>query len=798
DNNFLVTKFHETIVPKLVNDWTRIAHLSSLYTNFSMTFKLNYPENSEDQNSEEWMLELFVKLPNKKDIISITNIWEDDKLRINLTNSLSMSEKEIIETILLTITNAAKIFPPLKTCLMYPVPQNILLTSDEVMEFLGYPKDVFIQNGINVIIPKVFKTGGSQRMTGRLVINSKSDLKEQLERSKGQINLAQFDLNSLLDFEWEVKLGDEKITSEELEKIIQKDTPLIKWRDQWVLVEKEDLNRLQETIQEGSIANDLNYIDALRLGLQQEIEMGDGEYTYDVVVEGYLKDIIDTLISIEAFATIETPDSFRGQLRHYQKKGLTWMANMTQYNFGLCLADDMGLGKTIQIIAFLLYLKEAYPNTQKSTLVICPTSVLFNWKRELQKFAPVLETVIHHGSDRVSKPSELKDFLRPHRVILSTFGTIRNDIDLLEPVGFRGVIVDEVQNIKNYSSQQTQAVMKLQGDYRIGLSGTPIENRLMELWTIFKFLNPGLLGTRQQFKTKYVIPIERFQDKDSIQNLKHVINPFILRREKTDEKIIQDLPEKNEIKLYVELTNEQKKIYQTAVNQVMDLLNNKEIDERKKRGSILSLLMKLKQICNHPVQFSGRPLPDFSNKKNLKKFIKKSQKLNRIVEMVDEVLDKNEKALIFTQFRKTGEFLKKALQASYNIKVLYFHGGVPESKRREIVDEFQSKKPDSAPILVLSLKAGGTGLNLTQGTTVFHFDRWWNPAVEAQATDRAYRIGQTEPVNVYKFVAVETIEEKIDNILEEKKELADQVIPGGGESWISDMSKENLKDLFSV
>ncbi|MFO8017523.1 MAG: DEAD/DEAH box helicase [Promethearchaeia archaeon] len=798
DNKFSVTKFHETIVQKLINDWTRIASLSSNISNFSMTFKLNYPETSQDQNSEDWMLDLAIKLANKENLIPIKKIWENSEMRESLVNKLHINEKELIETILLTITDAAKIFSPIEKSLMHQTPQHVPLTSNEVMEFLRYPKDVFIQNGINVILPDVFKTGGSQRMMGRLVINTKSDIQEELEKNQGRINLAQFNLDALLDFEWEVKLGEEEITPGELEEILQKESPLIKWRDQWVLVDKKDLHRLQDTIQEGSIAQDLNYIDALRVGLQQQIEIGDGEYTYDVIVEGYLEEIIDTLSSIGSFESIETPNLFQGQLRPYQQKGLTWMVNMTKYNFGLCLADDMGLGKTIQIIAFLLHLKETYPEIEKSTLIICPTSVLFNWKRELKRFAPDLETVVHHGPDRVSKPSELKDFLRPHRVILTTFGTIRNDIDLLEPVSLHGVIVDEVQNIKNISSQQTQAVMKLQGDYRIGLSGTPIQNQLMELWTIFKFLNPGLLGSRQHFMSKYVIPIERFQDTASIQNLKNVINPFILRREKTDKDIIQDLPEKNEIKVYVELTEEQKALYQKKVNQVMNLIDNQEIDERKKRGSVLGLLMKLKQICNHPIQFLDGSIPEFKSQQDVQNFLKKSQKLKRLVEMMDEVLGKNEKALIFTQFRKTGQFLKKVLENYYDINVLYFHGGVPEYKRKEIVDEFQSEDPGSAPILVLSLKAGGTGLNLTQGTTVFHFDRWWNPAVEAQATDRAYRIGQTDSVSVYKFVSLETIEEKIDNLLEEKKKLADQVIPGKGESWISDLSKDKLKQLFSL
>jgi SNF2 family DNA or RNA helicase len=348
--------------------------------------------------------------------------------------------------------------------------------------------------------------------------------------------------------------------------------------------------------------------------------------------------------------------------------------------------------------------------------------------------------------------------------------------------------------MKNYASQQTQAILRLKAQYRICLSGTPIENRLMELWTLFEFLNPGLLGSKTEFQNNYALPIERFQDQDAIESLKLIISPFILRRVKSDKSIIKDLPEKNEIKMYIELTEEQVKLYKDLVEKTLAELEKISSDNRKKRGLVLTLLTKLKQLCNHPYQYLK--IRDLGT--DLDEFLSKSQKVKRLLEMADEVIMNGGKILIFTQFAQMGSLLQELFKRVYKFPILYFHGTVPEKKRKEIIDEFQSDAIDSSPILILSLKAGGTGLNLTQGTTVIHYDRWWNPQVENQATDRAYRIGQKSQVNVYKFITVGTIEEKIDALLEEKKDLAEKIVASTGESWISDLNTDKLKELFSL
>ena len=602
-----------------------------------------------------------------------------------------------------------------------------------------------------------------------------------------------FDVHSMLDFKWEATIEGKKISDKEFKNLINSEDSLINMDGKWILVDQQSIDDFKQS----EIPEFDNYMDVLKVGLLGKIQLQENGTEYDVIIEGDFNDIISKLQSINSFEDIPCPSSFNGTLRHYQQEGLTWMGNMTKFNFGLCLADDMGLGKTIQVIALLCYLKQHYPEKPGSVLIVCPTSILFNWHRELKKFAPDLEVMLHYGSSRIKDASEIPEILKPHKIILTSYGTLRNDIDLLESINFSGIIVDESQNIKNYTSQQSKAVSKLKGQFRICLSGTPIENRLLELWSLFNFLNIGLLGRRKEFQNKYVIPIERFQNKDIVEKLRLIIAPFILRRVKSDKTVIKDLPDKNEMKVIVDLTETQVQLYKELVENTLKEIENVSSD-KKKKGTILALLVKLKQICNHPSQFLKHDMENLELDNNLQEFISQSQKLERLIEMTDEVLSNGEKVLIFTQFTQMGDILKKVLEQKYNFEILYFHGGVQEKKRREIVDRFQSSDIDSPPILILSLRAGGPGLNLTQGTTVIHIDRWWNPAVEDQATDRAYRIGQKSVVNVFKFITKGTIEDKIDTLLEEKRELAEMIVASTGESWISDLDDDKLRNLLNL
>ncbi|MFX1312657.1 MAG: DEAD/DEAH box helicase [Promethearchaeota archaeon] len=783
---FNVDEFYETVLPILIRNWTQYAYGFQLKHDLAINLELKYPDEIEG----DWPLILSLLIQNSSKKIPLNEIWDGIKLKKDEFAIFFGNDEDYLELILRALGIAAKIFPPIKRAFLEKIQHEIRLSPSEVMDFLKYPKDLLIQNGFNVILPEVFAMEGTQRVTAKLIIRSKDNAKK-----KGRISNilpSVFDINSLLETKWEVRIEGKEISDDEFIKLIESDDPLVNLRGKWILVDQndvEDLRNIKNFVIE-------SYLEALKVGLIGKVQVQENGAKYNVILEGGLRDIVNRMQSIDSFEDISCPSSFKGKLRHYQKDALNWMGNMTKFNFGLCLADDMGLGKTIQVIAFLLYLKEEFPNNPGSNLIVCPTSILFNWYRELKKFAPDLVVILHHGPNRYKKASDIPKFLKSHRIFLTSYGTIRNDIEFLETIQFNGVIIDESQNMKNYTSKQTQAIYKLKSRYRICLSGTPIENHLLELWSLFNFLNPGLLGTRQDFQKKFVLPIERFQDQEAIENLKLIIAPFIMRRLKSEKSIIQDLPEKNEIKIIIELTEEQKKLYKNLTEEILEKISNKSLDNRQKRGLILSLLVKLKQICNHPYQYQKKDIRSIREDKEIKKIISQSNKLERLLEMTDEVISNGEKVLIFTQFTKMGSIIKNVLEWQYNFNILYFHGSVPENKRRTIIDDFQSEDSESPPILILSLKAGGTGLNLTQGTTVIHFDRWWNPAVEDQATDRAYRIGQKSVVNVYKFVTNGSIEEKIDSLLEEKRELSEKIVSSSGESWISDLDDDKLKELL--
>jgi SNF2 family DNA or RNA helicase len=453
---------------------------------------------------------------------------------------------------------------------------------------------------------------------------------------------------------------------------------------------------------------------------------------------------------------------------------------LREFGLGGCLADDMGLGKTIQAIALLLELR-SQGNTRPA-LLICPTSVVGNWHRELGRFAPSLRVLIHHGTRR--DKAGLEKAAGEYDVVISSYSLIHRDEQQLSAVEWGELILDEAQNIKNPDTRQAASARRLIAEHRIALTGTPIENRLSELWSIFEFLNPGYLGSRKSFKTAFELPIERTGDKEAARRLKSLSGPFILRRLKTDKSVIRDLPAKNEIKVFCSLTREQATLYEAVVRDSLKAIS--EAEGIKRRGVVLATLMKLKQVCNHPAHFlgDGSALDD------------RSGKLNRLAEMLEEARAVADRSLIFTQFAEMGALLKQYLERTFAQEVLFLHGGTPVRARQAMIDRFQMES--GGPFaFVLSLKAGGTGLNLTGANNVFHYDRWWNPAVENQATDRAFRIGQTRNVQVYKYICGGTVEEQVDAMIESKKELADNIV-GTGEGWITELGTEQLRDLFRL
>jgi SNF2 family DNA or RNA helicase len=441
----------------------------------------------------------------------------------------------------------------------------------------------------------------------------------------------------------------------------------------------------------------------------------------------------------------------------------------------------MGLGKTIQTLALIQ--RDWETGDRHPVLLICPTSVVSNWQKEAARFTPALPVMVHHGVGR-NKGEEFKKIAAKQAMVISSYALLHRDLETFKEVDWAGVILDEAQNIKNPETKQAKAARTLKADYRIVLTGTPVENHVGDLWSLMEFLNAGFLGTASEFKNGFFIPIQAGRDPKAAERLKRLTGPFILRRVKTDKAIISDLPEKMEMKVFCNLTKEQASLYEAVVKETMEKLDETEGIQRK--GVVLATLSKLKQVCNHPAQFLGdnSPIPG------------RSGKLARMTEMVEEMVEVGDRALIFSQFAEMGSILQRHLQEKFGQEVLFLHGRVPKKQRDEMVERFQSG--DNGPSLfVLSLKAGGTGLNLMRANRVIHYDRWWNPAVENQATDRAFRIGQTKNVQVHKFICAGTLEDKIDEMIERKKEIADKVL-GTGEGWLTELSTAELKNLFAL
>jgi hypothetical protein len=471
-------------------------------------------------------------------------------------------------------------------------------------------------------------------------------------------------------------------------------------------------------------------------------------------------------------------------LEEYQQRGVSWLHYLENLGLNGCLADDMGLGKTIEVIARLIQERNDRESVAP-TLLIVPTSVIGNWQREIAKFAPHFRSIVHHGSDRSKDASEFKKEIASHHIVITSYTLVRKDAKLFNNIDWQRIVLDEAQNIKNPKAAQTKAILKLNAAHRLALTGTPVENRLLDLWSIFNFLNPGYLGKETQFRKAFEIPIQKDSDRIKALTLKKLVEPFILRRVKTDKSIIKDLPDKVEQKVYCNLTPEQASLYEAVVKDVEEQIEEKEGIERK--GLILSTLMKLKQICNHPRQFLQDESEFTSNR---------SHKLSRLQEMIEEVQAEQESLLIFTQFREIGDALQQYFRHNYHYPTYYIHGGTSRKNRDKAIAEFQ--EPDTPPaVFILSLKAGGVGITLTKANHVFHFDRWWNPAVEDQASDRAFRIGQKKNVFVHKFVTLGSLEEKIDLMIEDKKRLSESVV-GSDESWLTELDNDKFRELIAL
>jgi superfamily II DNA or RNA helicase len=669
------------------------------------------------------------------------------------------------EKLFAALERAAWICPSIRPSMGAAAPDGFDLDAHEAHDFMTSQAAALESAGYSVQLPAWWTgPGGTPRLTARA------------KASRPKMRAGQsLSLDDAIALDWEVALGEDTLTREELDALADLQEPLVRLRGRWVEADG------------GAIAAAREYWKNKKSTLRElvRLTLGGGQPTpglgiRDVSAEGELGRFLDRIQGKASYETLSPPKKLHGQLRPYQLKGYSWLSFLRQYGLGGCLADDMGLGKTVQALALILSDHQA--GVRRPVLIICPLSVVSNWKKEAERFAPGLSVLVHHGGER-GKSAAFKRSLGARAVVVTSYGLLAKDFDLLRQVHWGGVFLDEAQNVKNPRTLQATAARELRADYRIGLTGTPVENHVGDLWSIMEFLNPGLLPSQAEFKKRFVLPIAA-GDQKAAEHLARLTRPFILRRLKTDKTVIRDLPDKMEMKVFCNLTHEQAALYAAVGREAESSIESAE--GIKRRGMILSALTKLKQICNHPAHFLG----DGSGLEG------RSGKLARLCEMMEEVLEAGERALVFTQYVEMGRLLERHLREKFGREVLFLHGGVPKAQRDLMVERFQAEG-EGPPVFVLSLKAGGTGLNLTRATHVFHYDRWWNPAVENQATDRAYRIGQTKNVQVHKFVCAGTLEEKIDAMLERKKEVAERVV-GAGEAWLTELSNAELRQVFAL
>ncbi len=676
------------------------------------------------------------------------------------------------EVLLRELARAARAFPPIGASLDTPRPDAIRLDTAGAWEFLSEAAPVLGEAGFGVLLPAELSRTGRDRLRMRMRVGTGV-------AAAGAVPGGGLGLNQVIEYRWEATLGDEEISSEEFDRLVALKRPLVRWRGQWVALDPAEVAEVRTLFKEGG--GKLEARDALAATLAGTPPVEGHRIPIDVVADGPLASLIERLR--EGAPALPAPTDLVGELRPYQQRGLGWLGMMAVLGLGGCLADDMGLGKTVQTIAFLLARRQAEPEDRRPALIVCPMSVVGNWERELERFGPTLPVVRHHGAGRARTRDALAG-AASHAVVVTTYGTLRRDRALLAEVDWAVAVLDEAQNVKNPSSQQAQAARALRAPHRFALTGTPVENRLAELWSILEFCIPGYLGPLEAFRRRYALPIERYRDDDAAGRLRGLVRPFILRRLKSDPTIAADLPPKQEMSVVCTLTREQATLYQATVKETMAKIEQSEGIER--RGLVLALLTALKQICNHPANYLHEKEPLGG----------RSGKLARLTEMLDETIASGDRALVFTQFREMGDRLVEHLERTLDTEVLFLHGGVDLEARDAMVRRFQ-EDPRAPSVFVLSLRAGGTGLNLTRATRVVHFDRWWNPAVEDQATDRAHRIGQQRVVQVYRLLAAGTIEEKIDRMLVDKRALADRIV-GEGETWITEMSDDELKRLVTL
>lgn len=729
----------------------------------------------------EWLDEIYIGKYNILPEFEILKLTDDDyQLKINIKNKHTdekhriediyaetkhfenYTNQEIVDLIEKQLTYVARYYPELEEFFDEEHQFELNMNLNEVYKIIAQISYYLQKASIDVILPE----GIDNIVTPRASINARVKAARTAElrdiiTSNGTSASA---LNDLFEFSYTIAIGDDKISVEEYEELTKDAHGLIKYKDNYVLIDKEENAKLIEKVKNPKIT-DKNKMEILHAALSSQ--MDDYDFDYDEAFANILKDLTKT-------EDVPPPESLQGVLRPYQERGFKWLHTNIKKGFGCCMADDMGLGKTIQVISFLLKQKET-GCLKNPALVVCPTTLLGNWVKEIKHFAPQLKTSIYHGIDRqLDKKAD---------VIITTYAILRIDIEEIKKQKWSMLIIDEAQNIKNPDTSQTQAVKQIKADTKIAMTGTPVENKLTELWSIFDFINRGYLGTIRDFQKSYAIPIEKFKQSNRAEKLRLAISPFILRRLKTDKSIISDLPDKVVLNEYCYLTKTQAALYQSVLDNLMSDIS--KLNGINRRGMIFKLITALKQICNHPYQYlkSGDLSKDVSGK------------AEKLVSITNQILENNEKTLIFTQYKEMGNILTTILNEELGVNPLFFHGSLNRTQREDLIKDFQENSASN--VMILSLKAGGTGLNLTAATNVIHYDLWWNPAVEDQATDRTYRIGQDKNVMVHRFITLGTFEEKIDEMIRNKKDLANVAV-FEGEKIITELSDEEIYKIFSL
>jgi SNF2-related domain/SNF2 Helicase protein/Helicase conserved C-terminal domain len=755
-----------------LDEWRGAGEWYAAHRMFRTCFRLSAPEDlPETADEASWRVEIMLQAKDDLSIlVPAEDVWSSNGSGLHLPGH-DIADPQ--ERLLGGLGHALRVWPELEPALREPAPTGLDLSDEDAFNFVRNAAPALEQAGFGVLAPAWW----SQRLRLKL----QAEPMKEWEDGSGL-----FSLDGLCAYEWRVAVGEATLTVAELRELAALKMPLVMARGQWIVLRPEDVEAALAFFQGRAERGEAPAAELLRDGLGLASSLPDLPAT-EIDAGGWLKELLSSNHE-RKLAPVEVPASFDGQLRPYQERGLAWLSFLSALGLGACLADDMGLGKTVQLLALLLAERQDRANGSTKrrrkrlapTLLICPMSVVGNWQREAERFAPDLRVHVHHGRDRL-RGTKLTRVIHSSDLVITTYALATRDCEELRALEWGRVTLDEAQNIKTIEAKQTRAIRSLPAGHRVALTGTPVENRLTELHSIMDFLNPGLLGSAAGFKRHYAKPIERWRDASATEQLRRTTSPFILRRLKTDKRIISDLPEKIEMRVDCHLTKEQATLYQAVVDEMLEKAERAEGIERS--GIILAALMKLKQACNHPAHL----LKDRSDLED------RSGKLARLEEILAEALAEGDKALCFTQFTEFGQMLKPHLQERLGREVLFLHGGTPKTARDEMVRQFQAAGGPS--LFLLSLKAGGTGLNLTAANHVIHFDRWWNPAVEDQATDRAFRIGQQKHVQVRKLMCVGTLEERIDVLIAQKKDLADRIVGSSSEAWITELDSAQLRDL---